>query len=86
MAFIGILLLGLVVIAISLAIIGLVLFLLGIGITAIIGSAILATTGKPLNQSKRKKLLVIVLLVAAALALVPSGYVIYQFVVGFVMN
>jgi len=85
MAFIGILLVGILMIAAFLAVVGLVLFLIGIGVTAIISSAVLANTGKTLSESKRKKTLVIVLLIAAVLALIPSGYLIYKFVVIFLL-
>ncbi len=85
MAFIGILLVSILMIAIFLAVVGFVLFLICVGVTAIVSSAILANTGKPLSESKRKKTLVIILLVAAVLALVPSSYLIYQFITGFLL-
>lgn len=85
MAFIGILLVGILMIAAFLAVVGLVLFLIGIGVTAIISSAVLSNTGKTLSESKRKKTLVIVLLIAAALALIPSGFLIYKFVLVFLL-
>ena len=85
MAFIGILLVGILMIAAFLAVVGLVLFLIGVGITALISSAVLANTGKTLSESKRKRTLVIVLLVAAALALIPSSFLIYKFVVVFLL-
>ncbi|MBQ7469295.1 MAG: hypothetical protein IJS76_02640 [Pseudobutyrivibrio sp.] len=85
MAFIGVLLVALLMIAAFLAVVGIVLFLIALGITAIIGSAVLANTGKKLSESKRKKTLVIVLLIAAALALIPSGFLIYKFVVAFLL-
>ena len=85
MAFIGILLVSILMIAAFLAVVGFVLFLIGVGVTAIISSAILANTGKTLSESKRKKTLVIVLLIAAALALVPSGFLIYKFVAAFLL-
>ena len=85
MAFIGILLVSILMIAAFLAVVGLVLFLIGLGVTAIISSAILANTGKTLSESKRKKTLVIVLLIAAALALIPSGFLIYKFIVAFII-
>jgi len=85
MAFIGIVLVSLLMMAAFFAVVGVVLFLIGLAITAIISSAVLANTGKPLSESKRKKTLVIVLLIAAALALIPSGFVIYQFVAMFLM-
>lgn len=79
MAFIGILLLMLLIFAAFLAIVGFVLFLICVGITAIISSAVLANTGKPLSESKRKKTLVKVLLIAALIAFVPSIFLIYKF-------
>jgi uncharacterized membrane protein YjjB (DUF3815 family) len=85
MAFIGILLVTILMMAVFFAVVGVVLFLIGLAITAIISSAVLANTGKPLSESKRKKTLVIVLLIAAVLALIPSGFVIYQFVAMFLM-
>ena len=85
MVFIGILLVTILMIAAFLAVVGFVLFLIGVGVTAIISSAILANTGKTLSESKRKKTLVIVLLIAAALALVPSGFLIYKFVAAFLL-
>ncbi len=86
MAFIGVLLVCLLMLAAFLAVVGLVLFLIAIGVTAIISSVVLANTGKKLSESKRKKTLVIVLLIAAALALVPSGFLIYKFVVLFLLS
>lgn len=86
MAFIGVLLVCLLMLAAFLAVIGLVLFLIAVGVTAIISSVVLANTGKKLSESKRKKTLVIVLLIAAALALVPSGFLIYKFVVLFLLS
>ena len=86
MAFIGVLLVCLLMLAAFLAVVGLVLFLIAVGVTAIISSVVLANTGKKLSQSKRKKTLVIVLLIAAALALVPSGFLIYKFVVLFLLS
>lgn len=85
MAFIGILLVTILMIAAFLAVVGFVLFLIGVGITAIISSAVLANTGKTLSESKRKRTLVIALLIAAALALIPSGFLIYKFVVAFLL-
>ncbi len=85
MAFIGILLVTILMIAAFLAVVGFVLFLIGVGVTAIISSAILANTGKTLSESKRKKTLVIVLLIAAALVFVPSGFLIYKFVAAFLL-
>ncbi|SDB55596.1 hypothetical protein SAMN02910298_02856 [Pseudobutyrivibrio sp. YE44] len=85
MAFIGILLVTILMIAAFLAVVGFVLFLIAIGVTAIISSTILANTGKTLSESKRKKTIVIVLLIAAALALVPSGFLIYKFVAVFLL-
>ncbi|PHU39046.1 hypothetical protein CSX00_13310 [Pseudobutyrivibrio ruminis] len=86
MAFIGILLVCLLMLAAFLAVVGLVLFLIAVGVTAIISSVVLANTGKKLSESKRKKTLVIVLLIAAVLALVPSGFLIYKFVVLFLLS
>ncbi|NEX00732.1 hypothetical protein SAMN04487829_0309 [Pseudobutyrivibrio sp. NOR37] len=86
MAFIGVLLVCLLMLAAFLAVVGLVLFLIAVGITALISSVVLANTGKKLSESKRKKTLVIVLLIAAALALVPSGFLIYKFVVLFLLS
>ncbi|MEE3440611.1 MULTISPECIES: hypothetical protein [Clostridia] len=86
MAFIGVLLVCLLMLAAFLAVVGLVLFLIAVGVTAIISSVVLANTGKKLSESKRKKTLVIVLLIAAALALVPSGFLIYKFVVLFLLS
>ena len=84
-AFIGVLLAGLLMMAAFFAVVGFVLFLIGVGITAIISSAVLANTGKPLSESKRKRTLVIILLIAALIALVPSGYLIFEFVTGFIL-
>ena len=86
MAFIGVLLVCLLMLAAFLAVVGLVLFLIAVGVTAVISSVVLANTGKKLSESKRKKTLVIVLLIAAALALVPSGFLIYKFVVLFLLS
>ncbi|MBE5903428.1 MAG: hypothetical protein E7275_03985 [Pseudobutyrivibrio sp.] len=86
MAFIGVLLVCLLMLAAFLAVVGLVLFLIAVGVTAIISSVVLANTGKKLSESKRKKTLVIVLLIAAVLALVPSGFLIYKFVVLFLLS
>ena len=86
MAFIGVLLVCLLMLAAFLAVVGLVLFLIAVGVTAIISSVVLANTGKKLSESKRKKTLVIVLLIAAVLALVPSGCLIYKFVVLFLLS
>ena len=86
MAFIGVLLVCLLMLAAFLAVVGLVLFLIAVGVTAIISSVVLANTGKKLSESKRKKNLVVVLLIAAALALVPSGFLIYKFVVLFLLS
>ncbi|MBR5952072.1 MAG: hypothetical protein IKZ85_02245 [Pseudobutyrivibrio sp.] len=86
MAFIGVLLVCLLMLAAFLAVVGLVLFLIAVGVTAIISSVVLANTGKKLSESKRKKTLVIVLLIAAALALIPSGFLIYKFVVLFLLS
>ena len=86
MAFIGVLLACLLMLAAFLAVVGLVLFLIAVGVTAIISSVVLANTGKKLSESKRKKTLVIVLLIAAVLALVPSGFLIYKFVVLFLLS
>ena len=86
MAFIGVLLVCLLMLAAFLAVVGLVLFLIAVGVTAIISSVVLANTGKKLSESKRKKTLVIVLLIAAALALVPSGFLLYKFVVLFLLS
>ncbi len=85
MAFIGLLLVMILMIAAFFAVVGLVLFLIGLGLTAIISSAVLANTGKSLSESKKKKALVIILLITAALALIPSGLFIYQFVITFLM-
>ena len=85
MAFFVILLVFILMIAAFLAVVGLVLFLIGIGVTAIISSAVLANTGKPLSESKRKRTLVIILLIAALIALVPSGFLAYKFVTEFLM-
>jgi hypothetical protein len=85
MAFIGIVLVTILMMAAFFAVVGVVLFLIGLAITAIISSAVLANTGKPLSESKRKKTLVIVLLIAAVLALIPSAFVISQFVAMFLM-
>ena len=85
MAFIGVLLVCLLMLAAFLAVVGLVLFI-AVGVTAIISSVVLANTGKKLSESKRKKTLVIVLLIAAVLALVPSGFLIYKFVVLFLLS
>ena len=63
MAFIGVLLVCLLMLAAFLAVVGLVLFLIAVGVTAIISSVVLANTGKKLSESKRKKTLVIVLLI-----------------------
>ncbi|PHU33780.1 hypothetical protein [Pseudobutyrivibrio ruminis] len=86
MAFIGVLLVCLLMLAAFLAVVGLVLFLIAVGVTAIISSVVLANTGKKLSESKRKKTLVIILLIAAVLALVPSGFLIYKFVVLFLLS
>ena len=86
MAFIGVLLVCLLMLAAFLAVVGLVLFLIAVGVTAIISSVVLANTGKKLSESKRKKTLVIVLLIAAVLALVPSSFLIYKFVVLFLLS
>lgn len=86
MAFIGVLLVCLLMLAAFLAVVGLVLFLIAVGVTAIISSVVLANTGKKLSESKRKKTLVVVLLIAAVLALVPSGFLIYKFVVLFLLS
>ena len=84
MAFIGILLVTLVVFALALAAICGIIALIGFGVTSLIVGLVLAITGTAVTATSKKKILGIVLIAVAVLVLIPSSFLVFK-IIGMLM-
>ena len=80
MAFIGILLIDLILLALFIAAICGLIFLLGMGITALIGGIVLSATGGPINAKSKKTVFGIVLIVLSFVIFIPIGILVFRVV------